>query len=98
MAISDRNINFRAPEETFVRLKALMKLFERDRSWILRKAADVFFTLMFAPEKLREFYAEWQAYLGNNGQRGATQQFTFQFPPEVSFRPKFGYREEQQCD
>ena len=76
VAISDRNINFRAPEETHLKIRELKAKFERDRSWIIRKAIDIFWTVIFYPANLREFFDEWEAFLRKNGPNGATHRTT----------------------
>lgn len=50
-----------------------MKMFERDRSWIMRKAVDIFWVIIFAPHNLSEFLREWEAFKGTNGQAKAKQ-------------------------
>ena len=95
VAIRDKNINFRAPEQTHTRLGSLMKMFERDRSWIMRKAVDVFWTIIFAPHKLNEFFHEWQAFTGTNGHAGATQlKLVFHEQSNPPFFPKVSNYEE----
>lgn len=95
MAIRDRNINFRAPEETHTRLGALMKMFERDRSWIMRKAVDVFWVIIFAPHNLADFLHEWQAFTGKNGHAAATQlKLVFHEAPQQPFFPRISAQKE----
>lgn len=91
MAIPAPTINFRAPESTCSKLQDLMLLFERDRSWLLRKAVDVLWTLMFEIHKLEDFFREWKALSSKNSQYRATQ-LTLHFPtePGMSFFMKIG--------
>jgi len=79
MSISDRNVNVRFPERGLSRIRDLMGLFERSRSWVMREGMDVFWTLMFDTDKLLPFIREWQALRGNNSQRDVTQ-LSLQFP------------------
>ncbi len=74
MAISDRNINFRAPEETHGKLARLMEKFETNsRTWIILRAIDHFFVFVFTPWILREVFEEWEAFSRKIAQHGATQ-------------------------
>ena len=95
MTISDVNINFRAPERTHSRIKDLMKLFERDRSWTCRQAADVFWTLMFDTAKLLPFIEEWQVFKSKNAQHDVAQMRIYfpAHPDDVAFRPMFRMKE-----
>ena len=93
MTISDRNINLRAPERTHSRLRTLMDLFERNRTWTVLEAADLFFEFMFTPHKLVDRYEEWQPFFRKIAQHTATPQMRILFPPhpdDVTFFPRFG--------
>lgn len=62
MAIPDTSLSFRASAETRKQLSELMAMFERDRSWILRKAVAVFWLIIFDLSKLEEFIRDWQEF------------------------------------
>ncbi|HWH59334.1 MAG TPA: hypothetical protein VN682_17020 [Terriglobales bacterium] len=74
MAISDRNINFRAPERTHEQLSRLMDKFEAKRTWVIIKAIEHFFVFVFTPWILREVFQEWEAFSRKIVQNAATQQ------------------------
>src|ERR1700677_4861257 len=62
VAITDAFLSFRASVQTRQQLQDLMTLFERDRSWILRKAVAVFWLVIFDLAKLEEFIRDWQEF------------------------------------
>jgi len=74
VAISDRNINFRAPERTHEQLRRLMDKFEAKRTWVIIKAIEHFFVFVFTPWILREVFQEWEAFSRKIVQNAATQQ------------------------
>lgn len=74
MAISDRNINFRAPERTHEQLRRLMDKFEAKRTWVIIKAIEHFFVFVFTPWILREVFDEWEVFSRKIVQNAATQQ------------------------
>jgi hypothetical protein len=88
MSISDRLMQCRAPESLHEKVRELMKLFERDRSWVMRKAMETLWTLMFEPNKLVEFFNEWQAFKGTTSQYRVTQLRLAFTDMEPSFFPK----------
>lgn len=62
MAIPDASLSFRASVETRKQLEDLMKMFERDRSWILRKAVSIMWLVIFDIAKLEQFIRDWQEF------------------------------------
>ena len=98
MAISDRNVNFRASEATLKELADIQKLFHpflSDRSatirWIVRK----FWELLFTDTNFTEVLRDWQVFSGNNAQRCATQlKLVFHEYPNPPCYPRIGnYKE-----
>ena len=101
MAISDRMMQFRAPERIHERARDMESLFERSRSWVCRQAMDTFWTIMREPWKILPFILAWQEHLRKNGhypvvQTDSDYQLYIPFPAHdgYSFRPKIGnYKE-----
>lgn len=89
MAIPDVALSFRASEETRRQLGDLMRVFERDRSWILRKAVAVFWLIIFDLTKLEEFIHDWQELHRTKSQYRVSLQLKLVFSePIPTFFPR----------
>lgn len=93
MAISNRNINFRAPEHTHGKIADLKRKFECSRTWVICKAVDVLWTLLFMPQTLREVFEQLEAFSRNISQHSVMHnpkqlQLVFNEPLPAMF-PRF---------
>ena len=95
MGVSDKNVNFRASEQTLNEIADIQKLFHPflpDRSGTLRWIVRTMWQLLFTDRKLIELFREWQVISGNASQH--VQQLSIKFPPAVGANPgwfpKFG--------
>ena len=89
MAIPDASLSFRASEETRRQLADLMKMFERDRSWILRKAVSIMWLVIFDIAKLEHFIHDWQEFHRSKSQHRVSRQLNLVFgEPNPSFFPR----------
>lgn len=92
MAIPDVSLSFRASEETRRQLSDLMEMFERDRSWILRKAVAVFWLIVFDLTKLEEYIHDWQEFHRSKSQHRVSRQLKLVFnEPNPPFFPRIWY-------
>ena len=76
MAISDRNINFRAPEQTLLELEAIQKLFHPylpDRSTTIRWVIRKFWEVLFTDTNLSDVLKQWQVIHGKTPQHRQLQ-------------------------
>jgi hypothetical protein len=90
MAIPDASLSFRASGETRKQLEDIMRLFERDRSWVLRKCVSFFWTFLFDLEKLEQVIRDWQVLKGSKRHDAVTHQLKLNFNQheKVTFFPR----------
>lgn len=92
MSVSDRNINFRASDDTMREIAEIQTLFQpflADRSSTLRWIIKTVWKLLFTDAKVIDAFRAWQMFSGNNSQH-AELQMRISFPPQegTSFFPK----------
>jgi hypothetical protein len=91
VAISDRNVNFRASDATLKELADIQALFHPflpDRSTTLRWIVRKFWELLFTDTNFTEVLRDWQVFSGNKSQRTATQLNLVFHEHKPSFFPK----------
>lgn len=90
MAIPDTSLSFRASVETRKQLADLMAMFERDRSWILRKAVSIMWLVIFDIAKLEHLIHDWQEFHRHKPTHRVARQLKLNFNgcEEVKFFPR----------
>lgn len=97
MAISERNINFRAPEQTLLELDAIQRLFHPylpDRSTTLRWVIRKFWELLFTNTNLSDVLQQWQVFTGKTSQHKQLQLVFHEPIPPMYPRIWFSKQEE----
>ena len=95
MSVSDKNVNFRASEETMSEIADIQKLFQpflADRSSTLRWIIRTVWMLLFTDAKVIDAFKEWQLFSRDNAQREVAQ-LNFEFPRTATgceFFPRVG--------
>ena len=90
MAIPDTSLSFRASAETRKQLADIQKMFERDRSWVLRKCVAVMWLILFDLSKLEQFIHDWQEFHRTKPSSRVAHQLNLNFSgyERVTFFPR----------
>lgn len=97
MGIRDTSLSFRASAETRLQLEDIMRMFERDRSWVLRKCVSFFWTFLFQTEKLTHVISDWQALKGSKRHDAVSHQLKLDFNQyeRVTFYPRIWFQKQE---